>query len=140
MKRRAWRLLVGSLCGAVGLLVGALPASAVTNSDFEDDEVDAAPAGWTIVDQRIDLGVSTIAGCKTVDTSSYGNLRNFAEYAFPEWSRKDEDENDYPSHPIMGDYIEVRLRVRPRKHSWAASPSGTTAIVAPSARTCGSVR
>jgi len=105
MKRGSQRPVVGAICGAAGLLIGALPAAALTNSDFEGDAVDSAPAGWTIVDEKIDLGVSTVAGCRTVDTSTYGTLRNFAAYAFPDF-----DYGDGDSHPNLSDYEDVVIR------------------------------
>lgn len=41
--------------------------SAFTNSSFES----GALTGWTAVNQRVDLGVTSIAGSTTVDTSTY---------------------------------------------------------------------
>jgi hypothetical protein len=43
--------------------------------NFADEFVDAGfedgLTGWTTADQRVDLGVTSIAGCTTVDTSTY---------------------------------------------------------------------
>jgi LPXTG-motif cell wall-anchored protein len=53
------------------------PAS-ITNGDFEDGlNLATSIEGWTTLNQRIDLGTTSIAGCLTEDTSDYSNLREF---------------------------------------------------------------
>ena len=57
----------------------AVSASAgITNGTFETgNSGDTAIGGWTTVSSRIDLGIDSIAGCATVDTSDYTALRDF---------------------------------------------------------------
>lgn len=53
-------------------------ASGITNGTFETgNSGDTSIGGWTTVNSRIDLGVDSIAGCATVDTSDYESLRDF---------------------------------------------------------------
>lgn len=61
------------------LLVPANASSAsITNGTFETGSSgDTSITGWTAVSSRIDLGVTSIAGCATVDTSDYTALRDF---------------------------------------------------------------
>lgn len=68
----------------IGLIAMALTAPAIatatsiTNGDFETDSVgDTSFTGWTAMNQTIDLGVTQIAGCTTVDTSNYLTLRDW---------------------------------------------------------------
>ena len=79
MKRTFAKQLAGVAAG-IGLMgVLLIPSSAyaaVTNGTFES-ETGTSISGWTAVNSRIDLGVDTIAGCATVDTSDYSNLRDW---------------------------------------------------------------
>lgn len=61
------------------LLVSAQANSAsVTNGTFETGASgDTTISGWSTVSSRIDLGVDSIAGCATTDTSDYTALRDF---------------------------------------------------------------
>lgn len=53
-------------------------AGSISNGDFEVGvEGDTTVSGWTSVNSRVDLGVDTIAGCTTVDTSDYTTLRDY---------------------------------------------------------------
>jgi len=52
--------------------IGA-PLIDVTNGGFEDS---ITPTGWTVVQNRTNLGVTSIAGCTTVDTTPYGVLHS----------------------------------------------------------------
>jgi LPXTG-motif cell wall-anchored protein len=56
--------------------------SGIQNGDFESGTVgDTTVSGWTAVNERIDLGVTSIASCLTQDTSNYTTLRNWdSEY------------------------------------------------------------
>jgi LPXTG-motif cell wall-anchored protein len=55
----------------------AAPTS-IQNGDFEAGENLATTFdGWTLMNQRIDLGSTSIAGCTTVDTSDYLSLNEF---------------------------------------------------------------
>ena len=57
----------------------AAPTS-ITNGDFETEAEQSSPntiPGWTKLNQRIDLGTTSIAGCTSVDTSDYSNLREW---------------------------------------------------------------
>jgi hypothetical protein len=82
-------------------IAGPLHAATIDNSDFEGDTVGTAPTGWTVVDQKIDLGVSEIAGCRVVDTSTYGNLRNFSDYALMDY------DDDDVQHPNLSDFEQA---------------------------------
>jgi hypothetical protein len=58
----------------------AAPNIAVTNGGFEDA---TTPTGWTVVQSRTDLGVTSIAGCATVDNTPYGTLQTYTPVARP---------------------------------------------------------
>lgn len=66
-------------------MVGAAPAFAsgtVANSDFETDAVGTTDiTSWTEYLDLVDLGVTELAGCPTVDTSDYSTLREWQESA-----------------------------------------------------------
>lgn len=89
------------------ILVPALPSGAapgnttVVNGGFEDDPVGSTTlTGWTVLNQKIDLGVTEIAGCTTVDTSDYTTLRGWDDNAYPTLGYTDWDA------PIDGlDYV-----------------------------------
>jgi LPXTG-motif cell wall-anchored protein len=49
-----------------------------TNGDFETDAPGSTITGWTAVNEHIDLGVTQIAGCTSVDTADYTTLRDWA--------------------------------------------------------------
>ena len=56
-----------------------IPTSAsanISNGTFES-ETGTSITGWTAVNSRIDLGVDSIAGCSTVDTTDYTALRDW---------------------------------------------------------------
>ena len=61
---------------SVGAPVVAAPVlSDVSNGTFETDAAGSTTiTNWTTMPQRIDLGVDSIAGCKTVDTTDYSQL------------------------------------------------------------------
>ncbi len=53
-------------------------AGSISNGDFEVGvDGDTTVSGWTSVNSRVDLGVDTIAGCTTQDTSDYATLRDY---------------------------------------------------------------
>ncbi|MFM7678761.1 MAG: hypothetical protein ACKO83_07905, partial [Roseiflexaceae bacterium] len=62
----------------------AAPISAplidVANGGFEDS---ITPTGWTVVQNRTDLGVTSIAGCATVDNTPYSVLQSYTPIAAP---------------------------------------------------------
>jgi hypothetical protein len=70
------------------LLIPSSASASISNGTFEF-ETGTSITGWTAINKRIDLGgelldagtsedvVSTIAGCATVDTSNYSNLRGW---------------------------------------------------------------
>ena len=78
-------LLLASSTFALAAPANAVDAPVVSNGDFETGIVgDSVVTGWTSVNDRIDLGVDSIAGCVTVDTSDYSNLRGWdVEYSGP---------------------------------------------------------
>jgi LPXTG-motif cell wall-anchored protein len=52
--------------------------TSILNGDFESGDNGATSIqGWTSIEQRIDLGSDTIAGCLSEDTSNYSNLRDY---------------------------------------------------------------
>jgi len=73
---------------AVGPAFAAQGAStAITNGLFEADPAGSSSiTGWTSMNQAIDLGVTSIAGCRTVDTSDYTNLRDYLDEAEAVWN------------------------------------------------------
>jgi LPXTG-motif cell wall-anchored protein len=69
------------------------PAS-IANGDFElGDNGATSIEGWTSVNERINLGVSEIAGCVTEDTSNYSILRDYLAYAVKELYSEEEIED-----------------------------------------------
>ena len=89
------------------LAVGSLAAaSSLVTSDFEDETVGESTTDssldvqyWTAVNELIDLGVSEIAGCTTVDQSDYTQLRLYSNFASIDFAtyRQDNDLTNYPS-------------------------------------------
>ncbi|MFM2412720.1 MAG: hypothetical protein RLZZ587_1053 [Actinomycetota bacterium] len=56
----------------------ALAAGTVANSDFEADAVGATDiTSWSEYTELVDLGVTELGGCTTVDTSNYSTLRDW---------------------------------------------------------------
>lgn len=96
------KLPIAALSLGAALALSVLPAAAafsapstILNGDFEADEPGSTTiTGWTAMNQLIDLGVTPIAGCMTVDTSDYTNLRGWddeVEYTY----NINEDANGY---------------------------------------------
>ncbi len=89
MKKR----ITAGLALAVGATLALSPALAaqatsgvIVNGGFEADATGAVNVtGWSSLNQAIDLGVTSIAGCLTVDTSDYSNLREYADDASRIW-------------------------------------------------------
>ena len=97
--------LAFALFGSAAFAVGA----SIVNADFETGETgDATIQGWTKVESRIDLGVTAIAGCTTVDTSDYSQLRDYAESWDNEFGPA-EDAGEPPLDPTMIDDGAVTL-------------------------------
>ena len=68
------------ILGFMAVLLIPLSASAsISNGTFEA-ETGASVTGWTAVNSRIDLGVDSIAGCTTTDTSDYTTLRDWDSF------------------------------------------------------------
>lgn len=92
MKRRtttSLALLAGASL-AIGPMLGAAASgnTPIVNGDFEADAIGATTiTGWTAMNQLIDLGVTSIAGCLTVDTSDYTQLRDYYDEAEVDWNR-----------------------------------------------------
>ena len=71
-------------------VAGATP-TVIPNGTFEADESSSSNAttdtelitGWTVMNQLIDLGVTEIAGCPTVDTFDYSQLRDWNDETEP---------------------------------------------------------
>jgi hypothetical protein len=101
-KTKASVAMVASLALLAGAGTAAFAASSVINNGFfqvdeaeesVSNEGDTTITGWTAVHEMITLGESTIAGCKTADTSDYYALRDFGYYALYE---------DYDSDGVAG--------------------------------------
>ena len=58
------------------LLTPSSASASISNGTFES-ETGSSVTGWTALNSRIDLGVTSIAGCTTVDTSDYTALRDW---------------------------------------------------------------
>ncbi|MDX2026525.1 hypothetical protein [Microcella sp.] len=88
---------------AVGPSLAAFGAGGtLTNGSFEADAVGSSSiTGWTSMNQLIDLGTTSIAGCTTSDTSNYANLRDYASEAEGTWN------NTYASVPGLSDIYYV---------------------------------
>jgi hypothetical protein len=73
------RNLVSGVTATLLVLAPGLPAvssSSITNGTFETGEAgDTEITGWTSITERVDLGVTEIGGCVSVDTSDYSSLR-----------------------------------------------------------------
>lgn len=70
--------------GTAALIIGSTTAAfavdnGIVNGDFEADTVGSTTiTGWTPVNSRILLGTTAIAGCATVDNSTYSTLSDYA--------------------------------------------------------------
>ncbi|MGV3733853.1 MAG: hypothetical protein ACO1N6_10690 [Microcella sp.] len=81
-------LTVGAALALGPSLAASGASSAIVNGSFEADDIGSTTiTGWTSLNQAIDLGVTSIAGCVTVDTSDYTNLREYDNEAEPDWNR-----------------------------------------------------
>jgi hypothetical protein len=81
-------LTVGAALALGPSLAASAAASAVVNGSFEADDIGSTSiTGWSSMNQAIDLGVTSIAGCVTVDTSDYTTLREYEDYASSVWNR-----------------------------------------------------
>lgn len=82
---RRIRLIPTSIIAVSALLFAQSPAyatSAVINGGFEADPTGSTSiTGWTTVLSRVDLGVTTLGGCVTLDTSDYTQLRDYQTYS-----------------------------------------------------------
>lgn len=82
--RRPMAVLGVAAAVTVSLPLGAAGAagSAIVNGDFEADAVGSTTVtGWTFVNELVDLGVTSLGGCVSQDTSSYTTLRDYADNA-----------------------------------------------------------
>ena len=73
-----------TVAGAIFLGASAAGAasSIITNGNFETDAVDSTTiTGWNVVNSRVNLGVTSIGGCVSQDTSDYTTLRDWAAEA-----------------------------------------------------------
>ena len=74
VKRTTGIPLAIALFGVV--LIPSSASASVSNGTFESD-TGTSVTGWTAINSRIDLGVDSIAGCATTDTSDYTTLRDW---------------------------------------------------------------
>ncbi len=94
--------------GGAGVAGAAGPdVPAVPNGDFEADAVGSTTvSGWTVVDGLVDLGVTSLGGCVSRDTSTYTALRDHAATAFPVRMRDvPVGSDDRLLHPGTGDDV-----------------------------------
>ena len=99
---------IGLAC-AVSLAMSGT-ANAAVISDFEGDAVDSTtPTGWTVVNERIDLGVTQLGGCTSQDTSNYAHthLRDWADYAQSKGNR--DNGTNHPNLSINGSTWEWKF-------------------------------
>jgi hypothetical protein len=79
------RLIPTSIIAVSALLFAQSPAyatSAVSNGGFEADPTGSTTiTGWTSVLSRVDLGVTSLGGCVSQDTSDYTQLRDWVSTA-----------------------------------------------------------
>lgn len=81
-------LTVGAALALGPALAASGASSAIANGSFEADAIGSTSiTGWTSMNQAIDLGITSIAGCVTVDTSDYSTLRDYASQADSSWDR-----------------------------------------------------
>ena len=100
--RAAIALTVGTALAVGPAFTANAASSTITNGGFEADAIGSTSiTGWTTVNQAIDLGVTSLGGCTTVDTSDYANLREYEDESEALW-------DDYAS-PVSGyaDYTYV---------------------------------
>ena len=84
-RRRSLAAVLG-VAAAVSVslpMTGASAAGgAIVNGDFETDAVGSTVVtGWTFTNALVDLGVTSLGGCTSVDTSDYAALRGWADNA-----------------------------------------------------------
>ena len=85
--RAAIALAAGASLALAPALAASAASSSIVNGSFETDPIDSTTiTGWTSMNQAIDLGITSIAGCVTVDTSDYLNLRDYADDAGTVWN------------------------------------------------------
>jgi hypothetical protein len=84
-RARGRRAMASSVVSGLILaaVVGVSPASANTVDDFESLDIGQAPSAWTIINDRVELGVTTLGGCTSVDTADYQSLREYYDDAKP---------------------------------------------------------
>ncbi len=111
--RAAIALSVGAALALGPALAAGAASSTITNGLFEDDAVGSTTiTGWSSINQAIDLGVTAIAGCTTVDTSDYSNLRRYYNAADSNWDLffgnvPGESEDWYYVHDVNGDPVTI---------------------------------
>jgi len=89
-RRTTASLAAGGLL-ALQVASAAAAPTVIPNGTFEADEPGRTASavdtefitGWTVINGLIDLGVTEIAGCTTVDTQDYTQLRDWDEEAEP---------------------------------------------------------
>jgi hypothetical protein len=118
-RHRATVLLGLGAALLVPVAAAAVPPAptVILNGNFEADAPGSSAleldtdfiSGWTVMNQVIDLGVTEIAGCPTVDTQDYSLLRDFdAEAA--------EDGGEFRYLPVEGEPGVFRIA------EWDATP------------------
>ncbi|MBN1094197.1 hypothetical protein JKP75_17535 [Blastococcus sp. TML/M2B] len=120
-----------TVLGVAAAVTVALPWAAagaapwgLGNGDLEADPVGATEiTGWTVTSGLVDLGVTTLGGCVSRDTSSYAGLRDWDGSAQPVFPR------DLPVGPD-----EELLHPETRQPVWIDEAGQPTTADAPGAR------
>lgn len=112
IRHRRWTAVLGAAAAVTVALpvtaAGAAPGS-IGNGDFEADPVGAGTVtGWTVHQDLVDLGVTSLGGCVSQDTTSYTGLRDWDDHVRPVPVR------DVPVgaqeqllHPVTGDEVWI---------------------------------
>ena len=106
--RAAIALSVGAALAIGPALAAHAVGSTILNGSFEADAPGTTSiTGWTSKNQLIDLGVTSIAGCTSVDTSDYSNLRDYADQVDDWWDYYSQQVPDqstfYYVHDLLND-------------------------------------
>jgi hypothetical protein len=105
MKKHLAFSLIASLLSLT--LIVSTPAVAaptsIANGDFEIEESQPDTiTGWTTLNERIDLGTDSIAGCTSVDTSDYSNFNEYyAEAGREYFDNKEYDFDDIYDYDVF---------------------------------------
>lgn len=87
MARRSTTLIKVCVATSLGMVLGVTAfdsavSAATVLEDFEepDDSEGEYPLNWVVIQERIDLGQTTLAGCTSYDGASYSNLDDIVDF------------------------------------------------------------